>query len=92
MLTLLNQYGGLPFLKKVITAWHEAVVEERDIRHYFINVTPEILIKDQINYMAFIMRQPDRIYRESPYQSAPLDVQVGGPRQFFRGSKPRRRP
>ena len=77
MLTLLNQYGGMPFLKKVITAWHEAVVEERDIRHYFINVTPEILMKDQNNFMAFIMRQPDRIYRESPYQSAPLDVQVG---------------
>ena len=77
MLTLLNQYGGVPFLKKVITAWHEAVVEERDIRHYFINVTPDILLKDQINYMAFMMRQPDRIYRESPYQSAPLDVQVG---------------
>ena len=77
MLTLLNQYGGMPFLKKVITAWHEAVVEERDIRHYFINVTPEILMKDQINYMAFIMQQPDRVYRESPYQSAPLDVQVG---------------
>jgi len=77
MLTLLNQYGGLPFLKKVITAWHEAVVEERDIRHYFINVTPDILMKDLINYMVFIMRQPDRIYRESPYQSAPLDVQVG---------------
>ena len=55
MLTLLNQYGGLPFLKKVITAWHEAVVEERDIRHYFINVTPDILMKDQINYMIFII-------------------------------------
>ena len=77
MLQLLNQYGGTPFLKKVLTAWHEAVVEERDIRHYFINVTPEILLKDQINYMSFIMRQPDRVYRESPFQSAPLDVQVG---------------
>ncbi|NBX55091.1 MAG: hypothetical protein EBQ82_11585 [Betaproteobacteria bacterium] len=76
MLQLLNQYGGISFLKKVLTAWHEAVVEERDIRHYFINVTPDILMKDQINYMSFIMRQPDRVYRESPFQSAPLDVQV----------------
>ena len=76
MLNLLDRYGGKPFLKKVLTAWHEAVVAERDIRHYFINVTPEILLKDQLNYMAFIMSQPDRVYRESPYQSAPLDVQV----------------
>ena len=43
MLNLLDRYGGKPFLKKVLTAWHEAVVAERDIRHYFINVTPEIL-------------------------------------------------
>ena len=76
MLNLLDRYGGKKFLKKVLIDWHEAVVAERDIRHYYINVTPEILLKDQLNYMAFIMSQPDRVYRESPYQSAPLDVQV----------------
>ena len=46
MLNLLDRYGGNKFLKKVLIDWHEAVVSERDTRHYFINVTPEILLKD----------------------------------------------
>ena len=67
MLNLLDRYGGNKFLKKVLIDWHEAVVAERDIRHYYINVNLPLL---DVPLSHFIMRPSIAVPRPSVSQTA----------------------
>jgi hypothetical protein len=73
---MMEKYGGLPTIKKVIEDLYEVVGEKRDLRHYFFNIKLENLIRDQQLFHAYSMRKPDRFYREQIMQTANSDIQV----------------
>jgi hypothetical protein len=39
---MMEKYGGLPTIKKVIEDLYEVVGEKRDLRHYFFNIKLDI--------------------------------------------------
>ena len=73
---MMEKYGGVKKINKVIEQLYEAVGEKRDLRHYFFNIKLENLIRDQLQFHAYSMRKPDRFYREQLLQTATSELQV----------------
>ena len=73
---MMEKYGGVKKINKVIEQLYEAVGEKRDLRHYFFNIKLENLIRDQLQFHAYSMRKPDRFYREQLLQTATSEIQV----------------
>lgn len=73
---MMEKYGGVKKLNKVLEQFYEAVGEKRDLRHYFFNIKLENLLRDQAQFHAYSMRKPDRFYREQLLQTASQDIQV----------------
>ena len=53
---MMEKYGGVKKINKVIEQLYEAVGEKRDLRHYFFNIKLENLIRDQLQFHAYSMR------------------------------------
>jgi hypothetical protein len=78
MMEIFEKYGGLEGLKAIVTALHEEVVAKQEVRHFLFNSNIEQLYKDQVNFMPYILRKSDRMYRENLMQTAPQNVRIGG--------------
>ena len=57
MLALFEKSGNEKLMKQVLTSLFDAVSESREIRHYFLNVRLERLIKDQMLYSPYILHR-----------------------------------
>jgi hypothetical protein len=65
--------------KKLIDAVHlfyKKVMEQKDIRHFFLGINLDKLIRDMELYQDFVMPMPERYYREIFLQTAPSAVQI----------------
>ena len=69
-------FGGLPKIKMIVRDLYSQVNERSDLRHYFLNVTPEKIIADQEHFASYVLRKPDHAYFGPLLQSAELDIQV----------------
>ena len=69
-------FGGLPKIKMIVRDLYSQVNERSDLRHYFLNVTPEKIIADQEHFSGYVLRKPDHAYFGPLLQSAELEIQV----------------
>ena len=76
MLALFEKSGNEKLMKQVLTSLFDAVSESREIRHYFLNVRLERLIKDQMLYSPYILHRPDRYDAGDVSQTATTDIQI----------------
>ena len=70
-------FGGLPKIKMVVRDLYSQVNSQADLRHYFLNVTPEKIIADQENFASYVLRKADHSYLGGYLQSSDLSIQVG---------------
>jgi hemoglobin len=70
-------FGGLPKIKMIVRDLYSQVNSEADLRHYFLNVTPEKIISDQEHFSSYVLRKPDHAYLGGFFQSSDLSIQVG---------------
>lgn len=70
-------FGGLPKIKMIVRDLYSQVNEQAELRHYFLNVTPEKIIADQEHFASYVLRKPDHFYLGGILQSADLSIQVG---------------
>ncbi len=61
----------------VVRDLYSQVNEQAELRHYFLNVTPEKIIADQEHFASYVLRKPDYFYLGGLLQSADLSIQVG---------------
>lgn len=77
MVELFKKYGGESGLREILTIFHERVVEVKEIRHFLFNVTVDRILKDQIQYMPYILSKADRHYRGMLMQTGPMGNRIG---------------
>jgi hemoglobin len=70
-------FGGLPRIKIIVRDLYSQVNDQPDLRHYFLNVTPEKLIADQEHFASYVLRKADHAYLGGFLQSSDLSIQVG---------------
>lgn len=70
-------FGGLPKIKMIVRDLYSEVNSQADLRHYFLNVTPEKIIADQENFASYVLRKADHSYLGGYLQSSDLSIQVG---------------
>jgi hemoglobin len=70
-------FGGLPKIKMIVRDLYSQVNDQPDLRHYFLNVTPEKIIADQEHFASYVLRKADHAYLGGFFQSADLSIQVG---------------
>lgn len=70
-------FGGLPKIKMIVRDLYSEVNSQADLRHYFLNVTPEKIIADQEHFASYVLRKPDHSYLGGYLQSSDLSIQVG---------------
>ena len=70
-------FGGLPKIKMIVRDLYSQINSEADLRHYFLNVTPEKIISDQEHFASYVLRKPDHAYLGGFLQSSDLSIQVG---------------
>lgn len=69
--------GGLPKIKMIVRDLYSQVNNEPELRHYFLNVTPEKIIADQEHFASYVLRKADHTYLGGFFQSSDLSIQVG---------------
>ena len=70
-------FGGLPRIKMIVRDLYSQVNDQPDLRHYFLNVTPEKIIDDQEHFASYVLRKADHAYLGGFFQSSDLSIQVG---------------
>ncbi len=70
-------FGGLPRIKIIVRDLYSQVNDQPDLRHYFLNVTPEKIIADQEHFASYVLRKADHAYLGGFLQSSDLSIQVG---------------
>jgi hemoglobin len=70
-------FGGLPKIKMIVRDLYSQVNDQPDLRHYFLNVTPEKIIADQEHFASYVLRKADHAYLGGFFQSSDLSIQVG---------------
>jgi len=70
-------FGGLPRIKMIVRDLYSQVNDQPDLRHYFLNVTPEKIIADQEHFASYVLRKADHAYLGGFFQSSDLSIQVG---------------
>ena len=70
-------FGGLPKIKMIVRDLYSEVNSQADLRHYFLNVTPEKIIADQEHFASYVLRKADHSYLGGYLQSSDLSIQVG---------------
>jgi hemoglobin len=70
-------FGGLPRIKMIVRDLYSQVNNEPELRHYFLNVTPEKIIADQEHFASYVLRKADHSYLGGFFQSSDLSIQVG---------------
>ena len=70
-------FGGLPRIKMIVRDLYSQVNNEPELRHYFLNVTPEKIIADQEHFASYVLRKADHAYLGGFFQSSDLSIQVG---------------
>jgi hemoglobin len=70
-------FGGLPRIKMIVRDLYSQVNDEPELRHYFLNVTPEKIIADQEHFASYVLRKADHAYLGGFFQSSDLSIQVG---------------
>ena len=70
-------FGGLPKIKMIVRDLYSQVNDEPELRHYFLNVTPEKIIADQEHFASYVLRKADHAYLGGFFQSSDLSIQVG---------------
>jgi hypothetical protein len=61
----------------IVRDLYSQVNGQADLRHYFLNVTPEKIIADQEHFASYVLRKPDHSYLGGYLQSSDLSIQVG---------------
>ena len=70
-------FGGIPKIKMIVRDLYSQVNDEPELRHYFLNVTPEKIIADQEHFASYVLRKADHSYLGGFFQSSDLSIQVG---------------
>jgi hemoglobin len=70
-------FGGLPKIKMIARDLYSQVSSQADLRHYFLNVTPEKIISDQEHFASYVLRKSNHSYLGGFLQSSDLSIQVG---------------
>jgi hemoglobin len=70
-------FGGIPKIKMIVRDLYSQVNDEPELRHYFLNVTPEKIIADQEHFASYVLRKADHAYLGGFFQSSDLSIQVG---------------
>jgi hemoglobin len=70
-------FGGLPKIKMIVRDLYSQVNNQPELRHYFLNVTPEKIIADQEHFASYVLRKADHSYLGGFFQSSDLSIQVG---------------
>jgi hypothetical protein len=61
----------------IVRDLYSQVNDQPDLRHYFLNVTPEKIIDDQEHFASYVLRKTDHAYLGGFFQSSDLSIQVG---------------
>lgn len=56
--SLLDRYGGFPFLSRVVMAFYDRALDSDVLAHYFEDVDMRRLIDHQTKFIAFLMGGP----------------------------------
>lgn len=56
--TVFERYGGFAFVRKVVSAFYDKVVDSPELQHYFVNVEMSRLIDHQTKFVAQMMQGP----------------------------------
>lgn len=76
MQDLVQKYGGIAGLKKIIESFYEKVRQDRGLMHYFFSVPLTQIMADQLTFPTYIMRKPDIDYRQGIAQTAIKDIRI----------------
>ena len=69
-------FGGLPKIKMIVRDLYSEVNSQANLRHYFLNVTPEKIISDQEHFASYVLRKANHSYLGGYVQSSDLSIQV----------------
>jgi len=72
-------FGGLPRIKIIVRDLYSQVNDQPDLRHYFLNVTPEKIIADQEHFASYVLRKADHAYLGGFLQSSDLSQNMRRP-------------
>jgi hypothetical protein len=61
----------------IVRDLYSQVNNQPELRHYFLNVTPEKIIADQEHFASYVLRKADHSYLGGFFQSSDLSIQVG---------------
>jgi hypothetical protein len=72
-------FGDKKEYEKIIKLFYEYVIEKRDIKHFFFEISINKILEDQFSYFPLIVNKPTRYYKEMVMQTAPTEIQVKVP-------------
>jgi len=87
--SLLDQYGGFPFLSRVVMSFYDRALDSDELAPYFENVDMRRLIDHQTKFMAFLLGGPAsytndhlaRVHAHLHIDHASFDVMIGTMRE-----------
>ena len=76
--TLFDKYGGVPFIAKLVRAFHKEVMSRPHLAAYFDGVDLVLLAEHTVKYIAFVMGKPAEIYTGRDMYTAHAKYHIHG--------------
>ena len=77
MFLLLNKYEDEFKLRRILVSFYERVCSDVKVKHFFMDLSIEEMLKDVDHFSQFILNKPDRSYTLEPSQTADSSTQIG---------------
>ena len=77
MFHLLAKYEDDAKLNRILSTFYSRVSNEVSIKHFFMTLSLEKMLSDVGRFNQFILDRPEKIYTDSPAQTADSSTQVG---------------
>jgi truncated hemoglobin YjbI len=77
MFLLLDKYEDEFKLRRILVSFYERVSSDVKVKHFFMDLSIEELLKDVDHFSQFILNKPDRSYTVEPSQTADSSTQIG---------------
>ena len=68
--SLFNKYGGVETLTPVVKEFYKRIMATPNLARYFISTDMEVLIRDQVQFIAVVMGKPAAFYEGMDMEAA----------------------
>ena len=68
--SLFDKYGGVETLTSLVREFYKRIMATPNLARYFINTDMEVLIRDQVQFIAVVMGKPAAFYEGMDMKAA----------------------